>query len=31
MAGLLGRNDGLFSNDGFDYSKLVETFNNAKR
>ncbi len=31
MAGLLGHNDGLFSNDGFDYSKLVETFNNAKR
>jgi hypothetical protein len=31
MAGLLGHNDGLFSNNGFDYSKIVETFNNAKR
>lgn len=31
MAGLLGHSDGLFSNSGFDYSKLVETFNNAKR
>ncbi len=31
MASLLGHNDGLFSADGFDYSKIVETFNNAKR
>ena len=31
MAGLLGRNDGLFNPNGFDYSKIVETFNNAKR
>ena len=31
MAGLLGRNDGLFDANGFDYSKIVETFNNAKR
>ena len=31
MAGLLGHNDGLFGADGFDYSKIVDTFNNAKR
>lgn len=31
MAGLLGRNDGLFGANGFDYSKIVQTFNNAKR
>ena len=31
MAGLLGHDDGLFDRNGFDYSKLVDTFNNAKR
>jgi len=31
MAGLLGHNDGLFKPKGFDYSKIVQTFNNAKR
>jgi hypothetical protein len=31
MAGLLGRNDGLHDANGFDYSKIVQTFNNAKR
>ncbi len=31
MAGLFGQNDGLFSANGFDYSKIVQTFNNAKR
>lgn len=31
MAGLLGRDDGLFEPNGFDYSKLRQTFNNAKR
>jgi hypothetical protein len=31
MAQLLGRHDGLFRADGFDYSKLVTTFNSAKR
>lgn len=31
MAGLLGHHDGLFGRQGFDYSKLIDTFNNAKR
>jgi len=31
MNQLLGRNDLLFKTTGADYSKLVETFNNAKR
>ena len=31
MAQLLGEADGLFKPDGFDYSKLRQTFNNAKR
>lgn len=31
MATLLGRDDGLFETSGFDYSKLIQTFNNAKR
>ena len=31
MAGLLGHHDGLYGRKGFDYSKLVDTFNNAKR
>ncbi len=31
MASLFGHDDGLFRPDGFDYSKLEQTFNNAKR
>ena len=31
MARMLGREDMLFSPTGADYSKLVQTFNNAKR
>lgn len=31
MAQMLGRQDFLFSSDGADYSKLKQTFNNAKR
>ncbi len=31
MATLMGRDDGLFDPNGFDYSKLIQTFNNAKR
>lgn len=31
MSQLLGREDALFGARGFDYSKLVTTFNNAKR
>jgi hypothetical protein len=31
MARLLGQDDMLFSPTGADYSKLVQTFNNAKR
>lgn len=31
MARMLGRDDMLFSSTGADYSKLVQTFNNAKR
>lgn len=31
MSQLLGREDGLFGRQGFNYSKLVTTFNNAKR
>ncbi len=31
MAQLLGEADMLFNTTGADYSKLVETFNNAKR
>lgn len=31
MSQLLGREDSLFDRQGFDYGKLVTTFNNAKR
>ena len=31
MSQLLGREDALFGTRGFDYGKLVTTFNNAKR
>lgn len=31
MAGLLGHHDGLFGRQGFDFSKMTDTFNNAKR
>ena len=31
MAQLLGRDDMLFGPRGADYSKLIQTFNNAKR
>lgn len=31
MARLLGRDDFLMGPNGADYSKLVQTFNNAKR
>ncbi|MEZ5560623.1 MAG: phytanoyl-CoA dioxygenase family protein [Pseudomonadales bacterium] len=31
MSQLLGREDSLFGANGFDYSKIVTTFNNAKR
>lgn len=31
MSQLLGREDSLFKRSGFDYSRIVQTFNNAKR
>jgi hypothetical protein len=31
MSQLLGREDALFKPTGADYSKLAQTFNNAKR
>ena len=30
MSQLLGREDSLFKRGGFDYSRIVQTFNNAK-